>query len=159
MSASDSIVFGVASGILTSVILFLLTALLRNFAIPWYRQVIYNGIDINGEWYSKRTTPSGNIEESVMGVKQHADRVSCTVNIAKKQPHSEQMEMKTYALTGILRDRFLEISGRNMDKQALGVHSELLEIVGDGKTMHGCCIWYSVTSKTIQSSEIVWTRQ
>src|SRR6266540_3214674 len=135
MGPSDSIIFGVVSGILTSFVLLLVSVFFRNVAIPWYRQMVYNGIDINGEWYSKRTNPSGNTEEIAMNIKQHADKVSCIANIAKKRLGSEQTEMKTIEFSGVLRDRFLSISGRNVDKQTLGVHAELLEIVGDGKTM------------------------
>src|SRR5687767_13636000 len=99
MSISDSIIFGVVSGILTSFVLLLISAFFRSVAVPWYRQIIYNGIDINGEWYSKRTNPSGNIEEIAMSIKQHADKVSCIANIAKKQSGSEEMDMKTFELS------------------------------------------------------------
>jgi len=159
MSASDSIIFGIVSGILASAILFLMTEFFRNIAIPWYRRIIYNGIDISGKWFSKKTNPSGNVEDSTMIIKQQADMITCTINIAKKSSGDSHAEIKTYEISGTLRDRFLEISGRNSDSQSIGVHSELLEVFGDGKTMQGYNMWYSVTNKTIQSSDVIWKRQ
>jgi hypothetical protein len=94
-----------------------------------------------------------------MIIKQRADKITGTITIAKESLGSSHVETKTYEMSGTLRDRFLEITGRNSDPQSIGVHSELLEVVGDGKTMQGYNMWYSVTNKTIQSSEVIWKRQ
>lgn len=159
MNASESIILGVVSGILTSVVLELLTGFVRKVLIPWYRQLIYKGIDISGDWYSSKTNPSGNVQETVMSIKQRADKVTCSMTIAKKNQKTNQTEIKTFDFLGGIQDRFVSISGKNVDKQALGIHSELLEIVGDGKIMQGQSIWYSVTNKEIQAGEILWTRK
>lgn len=155
MSASMSIFLGIVSGLLLD----LLANYFRSVMLPTYRRLIYKGIDISGDWYSSKTNPSGNVQETVMSITQRADKITCTMTIAKKIQKTNQTEIKNYKFSGEIQDRFLTITGRNADKQALGTHSELLELVGDGKIMQGQAIWYSATNKTIQANEITWTRK
>jgi hypothetical protein len=158
MSADSSIILGVVSGLLASFLIYLGARLFDKVLLPWYRELIYRGIDISGQWQTKTMHPSGNIEDSVMHVTQKAEKLSCVVTIAKKLASSDDVQIKTYQFTGELRERFVALVGRNIDRRSLGTNVTLLEIVGDGKTMKGCDVWYSTTNKTIQSNEIVWVR-
>ena len=158
MSANSSIILGVVSGLLASLLIYLGAKVIDKVLLPWYRELIYRGIDISGEWHTRVTHPSGNTEDSIMHVSQRADKLSCIVTIAKKMSSSNDVQIKTYNFKGELSERFVALVGKNIDRRSLGINATLLEIVGDGKTMKGYGVWYSTTNKAIQSNEIIWTR-
>ena len=159
MDLNESIFVGVVSGVLASALILFISAFARKVMIPWYRQIIYRGVDISGEWASKNQYHSGNVEDVLMTIKQKADLVEGIMNIAKAKKGEKDLEMKTYEFQGKIRDRFLQIQGHNSDKKAIGFHSELLEIVGGGNLMRGCATWYSVTNEAVQSIDVSWTRK
>ena len=159
MEVSESIVLGVASGVITSIIVLLVSVFMRKVLIPWYRQIIYHGIDVDGEWTTKTVYPSGNAQEMLMTIEQKADKVVGLVNVVNSNKGVDDLEMKVYRISGKIRDRFLLIQGYNSDKKSLGFQSELLEIVGDGKKMKGCVAWYNVSSEEVHSMDVTWKRK
>ena len=58
MGATESIIVGIVSGLITGSLLFLLGQLFRKAFIPWYREFIYDGILVGGTWYVQSTDPS-----------------------------------------------------------------------------------------------------
>lgn len=159
MNLTGAIIIGVISGILASLTIYIALIIAKNILIPWYRTLIYKGIDINGEWFSEAKFDSGNIQHMKISIKQKANKISALITISKKIANSDKIEIKTYQQDGEIRERFVTLVGRNTDKQSIGVNSILMEVVGDGKKMQGYTSRYNVTKNKITASEAIWTRE
>jgi len=81
------------------------------------------------------------------------------MSIAKKIHCDETVELKTYSINGTIRDRFVNITRGNTNKRNLGMHVELLEVIGDGEPMQGKRIWYSATDTAINAEDVEWKRK
>lgn len=46
----STIFLGILSGVLTSGLLWIVIALVRSKVIPWFRQQVYDGMNVKGEW-------------------------------------------------------------------------------------------------------------
>lgn len=159
MEIADSIILGVVSGILTSALIYLILLIGRKLIIPWYQALIYKGIDISGEWYADMEFENGNIQNLKINITQKAYKITALVTISKKIANSDKHEIKTYKHNGEIRERFVTLVGRNIDKQSIGVNSILMEVIGNGKEMKGHTLRYSVTNKEITSGESSWMRK
>ncbi len=62
---SEAIIWGVITGVAAGVLLQAIIVFVRTAFIPWYQQIIYDGVDISGEWHSENEVPDGNLSESV----------------------------------------------------------------------------------------------
>lgn len=158
MTPAESIIIGVVSGILASLLLFISSEFIRKIAIPWYQQMIYSGITISGDWKAEVVNPSGNTQTMTMDLKQKANKLTGTITVSKQIQSSKAAEIKNYSLEGTIRDRFVSLVGKNASQRNLGVHVELLEVVGDGETMQGKRTWYSATEKLVNAEDIIWKR-
>jgi hypothetical protein len=67
--------------------------------------------------------------------------------------------VRSFALWGDVRDGFVLLNARNVEGQALGVVTWLLEVAADGRTMKGLGLWRSATKGVIESDEFMWTRE
>ena len=156
MSISETIIIGIITGVATSVLIALSILIFNGVIVPWYRQTIYKGIDVSGEWSSSLEI-KGVKETFIMNIRQKANSISClmTVNIH----HSDKdTEIKTYKLNGIFEDRFLSLIGKNINKQNIGVNVMLLEIRDGGNKMLGKEAWFSTVHNKIDSEDVEWTR-
>ena len=156
MTISESIVLGIVTGVITSVFIAVLATLFNKIIIPWYRSIIYSGIDISGEWTSSFNTP--NIKETAsIIIKQKADKISGVMTISIH--HSkDKTGIKNYEMKGELEDRLLSLRGRNIDNKHIGVDVALLEVINGGNTMLGYEAWFSTQNNRIDSEPVEWTR-
>jgi hypothetical protein len=157
MGNIESLVVGIVSGILTSALIYLFVLIFTRIVLPWYRQLLYRGIEIQGEWTSSTDLGSGLIEEGSIELRQKADSVSGDLSLTKCQD-GKIIKTETMRLTGRLKDRFLFASISPVKKSRLGIGTTLLEIVGDGSEMRGCESWYDIGTKSIMSGNIEWKR-
>ena len=126
--------------------------------IPAIRAYMSDELDLGGKWYCQMVTPAGNPHEITLDLNQRWRTLEGRMTVVKHLGVSGATEIKTFAMRGDVRDRFVLLHGRNIAKQAVGVDTELLEVVGDARIMRGVSAWYSVTSNTIQSRECQWVR-
>jgi len=156
MSASESIILGILSGILTTLFISIIIAIFNKTVIPWYRKMIYSGTDISGEW--KCTQNNTDIKESlIMIISQKSEKITCLLTITKHFPKGK-IDSKTVKLYGEFENRFLSLRGKNINKKYLGVNVMLLELIHGGNRLSGFETWYSTTSDKIESEKVLWIR-
>lgn len=158
MIAEETIILGVVSGILASSVLLICSSILKKIVLPWFRDQVYDDQYVDGVWICDTLHQSGNSMEAILDISQKAHLIKGHMTLNKKNGNSE-IEIKKYILKGEIRDRFLIVHGRNQDRNSLGVHSELLEVIGDGKKMKGTKTWYSVSEQKIESMEVEWVKK
>ena len=156
MSAFESIIIGIISGSLATAVILLISNFMKDTVLPWYSQLVYKGLKIDGGWKSSITTPSGNLQDMKLLIKQRANIIEADMTVVKTITATNEKEIKQFEMKGEIKDRFLAIYGRNKNPHQLGVNLELLEVVGDGNKLKGKSIWYSVTVGDIECDKIEW---
>jgi hypothetical protein len=158
MGATENIVLGILSGIVTSFLLYLGTKLFENTLVPWYLAARYKGIDISGNWKYIMTFSSGNVSTFLVEVEQKAEKVKCYVSETKTLVGNSKTEMRIYEYDGSIQDRFVTLAGRDKNKANLGVYSFLLEVKGSGQEMVGYGARHCITGDEIRSDIVKWER-
>ncbi len=154
MEIINLILIGVAS----AVVFAFFGILIKNVLIPWISSITYHGVDISGDWYTKATLPSGNLQDMIMKIEQRGKNIKGRICITKHIKKTGTIEIKNFLARGEIKDRFLYFNAKNIDKRTIGIHLELLEVIGDAKLMKGYGTWYSITNKHIQSKKYTWTQ-
>ncbi len=159
MTTAETIFLGVVSGVLTSAAIIVFGQFFYRIFLPWYESITYKGVDISGEWTYKMEFPSGNKSNFFARFVQNGFVIKSTISESKTIVGLDKDEMRIFEYSGKLVDRFLTLTGRNTNKQSLGVYTFLLEIKGDGDYMEGSVSRYCMSDHIIKSDLIVWQRQ
>lgn len=152
MNITETILVGIA----TAAIVAFCVLVYKKILLPFVRDVI-SGFIIRNTWVTSITTPSGNRQEMTLKLKQRHNVLTGKLEVIKHIKKTGLTETKSFDITGSIENRFVILNGRNLDKHSVGVATWLLEIIGDGSTITGLGIWYSVTDKKITTSEYIWT--
>ena len=157
-SVSGNIVIGILTGILTTALLYLVSRMITDWLVPWYRSFKYTGIDVSGVWETKQNFESS-VEYSLLNLSQKADKLSGLWTISITQNGSDQNEIKTFKVQGSIEDRFALLTSKNTDRRQIGIGTMLIEAIGNGFELKGCETWYSVDNKMIKSDVICFKRK
>jgi hypothetical protein len=157
MDISENIVIGIITGILTSAFIALFVAVCQKIIMPWYLELIYNGLNIDGEWATSFII-EGVEEEAILIIDQRATKLGATMTISTCRPDGET-SVKTYRLHGRFENRFVVLSGKNINKQQLGVNVMLLQVSDGGNKLVGSEVWFSTVHNRIQSATMEWKRR
>ncbi|MEL6562329.1 MAG: hypothetical protein AAFQ94_29420 [Bacteroidota bacterium] len=158
MTTFQSIIIGVASGVLASLMLIACSQFFYKIFLPWYESITYKGIDISGEWSYDVDYVSGNKSNFFAKINQKAENISCTISETKTLKNNKT-EARIFEYKGKIVDRFLTLTGRNSSKKNLGVYVFLLEVKGDGGRLEGYCSRYCLTDCIIKSDPVNWERK
>lgn len=158
MSTSLNILLGVVGGVLTSGFLFFLSVIFRKIVFPWYQDLIYRGINIEDIWECE-TEFDITMEYSLLTIKQVANKFTGNCILTSENKETNEKEIRTFNCSGQIRDRLVIINQIISNNKQIGISTELLEIIGDGKTMKGKGIWYSISNETILSGDSEWRRK
>ena len=147
---------GVISGVITSALIYLLVQIFSKIVLPWYRELVYNGIDISGEWFCYGQELE---QRAKYDIKQQASQINGDATYMHSDDHDHSMEkIRTFKITGFIKERFVQLTLIHSDKSRLGLVSYLLEVVGDGRRMIGAGSHYGVDSFTIETVNIIFSR-
>lgn len=142
----QSIVVGVCSGLLTAIVLYVVGKLLKNSLVSWYQQKTYQGVNVSVRWH---WCVEG--QQSIqLELKQVARGLTGTYTIVHTEDRPNG-SIHTYMVLGEIVDRFVQLTLRNNDTTKLGAMVYLLEVVGDGSELKGCCTSYAVDSHEVFS--------
>jgi lipopolysaccharide export LptBFGC system permease protein LptF len=158
LSIEETIILSVISGVITSVFIFLCIAIFNKIIIPWYRQTIYRGLDINGTW--ETTNHHENvIDEIQLDINQHEQNISGAMSVIKIDSETNEIEVKTLDLTGTFQDGHLMLIGNNKDKKLRSHITYLANIVEGGYALHGMQTWVDSGNGNICGKEVLLTRK
>lgn len=143
-----NIALGVFSGVLTSAFMYLANVLLTKSFIPWYRQIMYKGIDLNGEWHEQTE-----IQSILLELKQECERITgkATMQTKNSAPLCGIDDIRTFDVTGKVSQRFITLTLHHTNSQRLGIITYLIQVVGDGSELMGESCWYAPNASRITS--------
>jgi len=154
---TSNIIIGVVSGVFTCIFWLIVVKVFENIAIPWYKKLIYSGIDISGEWffYGKEFAQTAKIE-----IKQDADRIYgiATYIDTGDEIDTDLEAIRVFNIEGFVKERFVNMVLVHNNKARVGMVTYLLEVVGDGRKMVGAGSYYCVITFAVEPIKIVISR-
>jgi hypothetical protein len=142
MSVSESIIIGVVTGIITTSILFILKIIFEKIILPWYHQILYEGIIVDGKW----STADGTI---LLKLSQKAHKI--TGNLINQESN--------YTISGTIWEGYLRLNSESTDKTKLSYLNMLVKVSGTGKKMIGSFNYRDLEEDLVKNSSITFDRK
>jgi len=154
-----SIVVGVLTGVAANIVTYLFVSVW----LPSYRNYVYKGIRLDGDWIiSQGTQPadglglsktwilSANLEHKAYSVCGHAT--------ATLMENGRPKDVINYDFDGRIFDRFISLVFKNRDASRIAYSVFLLEVTGAGARMEGYRCFYGLRQNRIRSIDCTWHR-
>lgn len=155
MSVIETVFWGAISGILTTVVLWLFSLMVKKAFIPWYQELIYKGVDLKGTWKYNIKYDNGVIYSCQLDLKQSAHRVYGLGSM--RVEHSNNDYIQNLTIDGETWEGFLIIKMRSTSNSSLSFVSGLFKIEERGGKLTGS--WaYRGRQDTVRHEELNFER-
>ena len=154
-----SVVVGVGTGVLAN----FATYLFVNVWLPKYRDIVYHGMRIDGDWViSQDDTPvDGTVLSTKWALSAKLDQKAYALTghaTANHVANGESIDAINYDVSGYIYDRFVVLTFRNNSRIRIAHSVFLVEVRGDGTRMTGYRTFYGLFKETIRVVECTWHR-
>lgn len=167
---SGAVIWGVVAGVLTSAFLFLAGALARKVVIPWYLNLVYRGVDLQGKWIASKTYgPTQKYDQTLnyaytLELRQNANELRGTMIISRRVTpsggQSTQVDDYTqgFQVNGSTWEGYVTLNMISDDRRSLSFVTSLLKVEGRGESLVGHMAYRSAQNDQVDSEHIKWTR-
>lgn len=144
--------WGVASGILTSAIIFICGLVSGKIVIPWYQDLKYEGIDIGDVWIYEwsyegaKYRIQAELKQSAHTLKGHATLI--------KTGSADRDYVQTFVVNGSTWEGYVNLNLKSDNRKSLSFASALLRIKDRGALMEGKWSYRSATTEEVESESI-----
>ncbi len=158
INISFSIVIGVISGVLTTMLIFFIGFVFKKFLIPWYQSITYRGLDISGQWEYEMKHSNGS-DAVTMNLRQKGHNITGkdkAIVIDNKGKHTKGMAFK---IRGLFFDGYLIAYLISENRKERGCGSLTLQVIKAGLKMEGYISYYDVEFNCVTSKKIICIRK
>ncbi|APE00821.1 hypothetical protein BM526_02475 [Alteromonas mediterranea] len=158
MSNFETIILGVVTGIITTVILFLLNKLITLWLLPLYQEWRYQGADVAGTWIAdlndqKDTTVKTKYSLNII---QKAHTLSGTLHFEFK---SEQKNFATdFYVIGEYWEGYFTMTFKSVDRRRFSRASMVMKLVDGGGAMVGHFSFRNVVEDSVNTVALALVR-
>lgn len=145
-----SIVTGIASGLLT----ILLGSVFKGWVLPQYRALIYDNVEISGQWLMSSPMMS---QTGMLQLDQRASKLSGVLTLIAEADAAYD-QTRNFNVTGEITNSFVMLSVKHSDRTRLGLGSILLQLQGDGRHMSGFYLFYAITLSRLTYADVRFSR-
>lgn len=158
-SISGAIIWGIISGILTSGFLFLIGLCTKKIFIPWYQALIYQGVDLSGEWRFHQPPGQINYDYHLI-IEQKAHNLTGTMTITKtgSPPGPNGDYIQGFKMNGTSWEGFVTLNMQSSNRRSLSFATSLLQIQNRGIFLSGQLVYRSNDPDRVVSEPIRWER-
>jgi hypothetical protein len=153
-----AVVWGIVSGIGTSVLLFLIGVFFSKVALPWYTELIYKGVDLQGIWTQQRDLGSGCSFSVQLALEQHAHKIRGNGTLTKTGTGASDY-VQFFSIEGSTWEGFIIINMRSTNRKSLSFCAGLLKVKGRGEFLDGHWVYRGGLADEAQSEELHLLRQ
>lgn len=147
---AGAIVWGVAAGILTAVILFAIRELWLQVFTPWYEERLYRGAKIEGFWRSTTNYQDGGSNQMVYHFQRKGHRIwgdiSCIEGIDKG---------RKWNFYGQFKDLILTFHYESAHPRVLDKGSASLMLTHNGEKLEGHLVYYANRGNQIKTTPLI----
>ena len=103
MGGAATVLLGIASGLITGFLVFGATQVFDKVILPWYRNLVYDGLNVAGTWQVVISDPP--LRRNITYVlKQRANIITGFSTHVLKDDNEDGDKIRTYELQGELRE-------------------------------------------------------
>lgn len=148
--------FDVASGLITSFVLFILTFFVKFWLVPLIKRIKYNGYDISGQWHCQTILGSAAYVYT-FDIKQNGQDVKGRARILKT--HNETIEYnQEFRLSGLIYEGYVILNLRSTNNQSLSFSTGLFQVQSRGNVLNGKLSYRVRVGDGIGSEDISFSR-
>ena len=122
------ILIGVFSGVITTIVIYILNVIFKRILLPWYQAISYKGIDVSGSW-------EGNIDSKKdiiyftgkLTLQQNAHDLIGSYVIVKYE-NEKVLKITSMKVSGTVWEGFVSLTCRTVSNKNLSFGSMLLKI-------------------------------
>lgn len=152
MSAlASSLVAGVVSGVIASLIVFAFRVYWLKILQPWYENRLYQGAVIEGDWTTTIDFPDGNTNTHRITLRRVGYAVSGVANCV-----SGYSEGQTYEFTGTFKNLLLTGTYQVTNSRSLERGTFTLMLVQGGARLQGYLSYYDNMVHSVRSAPCEW---
>lgn len=137
-----SVFLGIISGILTALLLGLLSIIFRKIILPWFESFVYRGVNVSGNWVHTKKEQSQTFEIQ-LELEQKAQRIhgsfQAKTNWLEKEKNEEYVNY--YEIKGDVKDNYILLTYSAKRKDRTGVGAFLLRVSHGGTELIGTIIF------------------
>ncbi len=149
----NELFFALSVGIIASLLSVLASLLFREvwlkIIIPWYKEKLYKGADIEGTWHSIMEYHNGEYNENIFVIHRKGNRIWGTVSSIDGAEKGEQWNFE-----GQFKYLIVTAIYESTNKKILDKGSMSLMLINNGKKFEGYLIYYSSHGNKMKSIPI-----
>lgn len=154
VSIKTEIVQGVISGIFTTFLLWFFNDVWSKIIFPWYKEAMYTGAEITGDWQGVITYAGGNKNEMIYTL----NRLNTEVSGEAKCIDGNEQGLK-WSLNGYFENSILTLTYHCLDNTKIDKGSVTLMLINNGDSLDGHINYYSDNEHRIKSGEVKLRRK
>ncbi|AUJ72418.1 hypothetical protein [Pseudoalteromonas sp. NC201] len=153
MTQFETILLGVAAGILTTMTIFIAKGIWLKIILPSYQSARYQGADISGSWEKDyENKQKGTLSSFSFVIKQNAHDVSGSLYFVHKSP--EKNFSVDYELIGEYWEGYLTLSCRSKDRRVFSQGAIFLKLTNNGKAFNGYFSFRNSSDDIVSSNKL-----
>lgn len=147
----NEFIIGVTSGLVTSLIVFVLQLYYFRVLLPWFEELLYRDLKIEGRWLVEY--PEGKEFTEAIELNRQGHRVTGTVTVTGGPDRG-----RVYAFEGTFKNLILTLSFAGRDGTRLDRGTYTLQAKNNGQHLQGYSTFYQDDDNTIVCMECNWRR-
>lgn len=147
----SSLVAGVVSGLVATLIVFVIRAYWLKVIMPWYENRLYQGPKIEGTWATEIQFPDGITNKHRISIERIGYNVIGTAFCVEGP-----MEGQIYAFSGTFNNLLLTAYYRVANTRRLERGAFTLMLVEDGSKLQGHLTYYDDRTSSVRSAPCEW---
>ncbi len=136
MYTLQAVVIGIVTGILTTVLLFFVKQFIQKVAIPWYQELIYQGVDLSGAWKNEYSGEKKRTKFKLI-LDQSAHKLKGSLLFIQKEKDKDMESSGEFSVEGYLWEGYATLNFRPKNRKTLSYAAALLKVCNGGTTLQG----------------------
>lgn len=160
-------IIGIVTGILTTVILFMIKVFWTGTVIPFFERIMYQGVVVNGQWsgyaeVSAKDIEEGKLEETPfkaehsLFLNQNAHNLTGSLLFKFSSPTKEFVI--DFNVNGYMWEGYLTLNFTPKDKRITSYATALLKLHNGGQTLVGKWLFRDVINENVTETSIYLVR-
>jgi hypothetical protein len=148
---ASSLIAGIVSGIMASLIIFVFRIYWLRILQPWYENRLYQGAIIEGDWTTTINFPDGTTNTHRISLRRVGYAVNGVVNCV-----SGYSEGQTYELAGTFKNLLLTGNYQVINSRSLERGTFTLMLIEGGARLRGYVAYYDNLAHSVMAAPCEW---
>ena len=130
-----SIGFDIVSGLITSLVIFILTVFAKYWLIPLIKRIRYSGADVSGDWHSQNVVGTAAYVYAFK-IRQNAHDLKGSATIIKQNNGAIEYN-QAFKLSGSIYEGYVILNLKSTDNQSLSFSTGIFQLQNRGDLLTG----------------------